>query len=355
MAGDENPAGEPTHLIVNELLASAAHALLSGKTPDDIAQTFALFYDENAIRTARDALEKAKFLEPPQRSRRKDFSKLEVKVKELKEIAESLVKYDATAKTFPFVASNFNQICHVDGGLSDSVQMRHEIHKLQTRLFELEKVCGGIFNIHDMVDKLVKTVNVNLNKNPTYKDAAASNVPQVPLNIPIIHSSGNYVAPTIPTNIITPEITIASTPVENRVPLNVNRVRDWKTVQKKKKRPRLTVGQADSELVSESQIRPLRIYLSRFKKGTETDQVKQCLIDELNWNLLHIESLNSKSTAFDSFKVTVNRNGKTISECLKPNLWPKGVIFRLFRDPITGPRKALPANQGSPPSPSWRC
>ncbi len=354
MAGDENPADEPTQFIVNELLASAAHALLSGKTPDDIAQTFALFYDENAIRAARDALEKINILELPHRSRRKDFSKLEVKVKEIKDVVDSIVKYDATAKTFPFVATNFNQICHVDGGLSDSLQMRHDIHKLQTRLLELEKICGGLTNIHDTVDKLVKTVSTNQVKSSTYRDAAAPTAPKVPQNIPLIKSSENRVGNILPTSMTTPEITAASTPVENSASHNVNRVKDWTTVHKKRKRPKLTVGQADSQFVSESQVRPLRVYLSRFKKGTEVEHVKQCLTNELNWELINVESLNSKSVTFDSFKVTVNRNGKSISECLKPDLWPKGVIFRLFHEPISGQRSAISAIQGSPPSPSWR-
>ncbi|XP_034837761.1 uncharacterized protein [Maniola hyperantus] len=105
---------------------------------------------------------------------------------------------------------------------------------------------------------------------------------------------------------------------------------DFKLVVRKKtklKNMRGTLQNSARILVSESKS---AIYLSRAKKSTTEDDIKNHIKD-MNQECFSVELLKqNRDVDFNSYKIVVSSS--QLSTFLNSNFWPQGLVFRRFRD-----------------------
>lgn len=330
MAGDDDPGvASPPEIVINELLASACQAIKNGKTIQEIVQSFALFYDGDTIRKARDVLEQVNLVKLPKRSHRRDFTKVEVKSKEISDMIDALFAFDWNGNSYPFAAVDLNLICHVHGGLKDEVITKFEIHRIKTRLLVLEKMCETLTSVNSKIDDLSVAFNKSVeDRQSSLKEVTVQQSAQIPkptfAQSVIMHKSleqidGNRIQ--------------TSTPLDEFKPVQGPEMAQWKTVQKRRKRKsQHTVGCASSSLLQCSEVRPLHLFVTRCKQGTTADQLDNYFTEEKKWKPLKIEKLTTRFSTYESFKVTLDKAGNPIAEFLKPEHWAKNVCVRLFRE-----------------------
>lgn len=106
----------------------------------------------------------------------------------------------------------------------------------------------------------------------------------------------------------------------------------WRTVvtkrQHKKKQP--VVGNDDSSGLLSTDIRPLKLFVTRFHPDTKSEDMTNYLQNSKGWKLISIDKLKTKYDSYSSWKIVLNKSGLEKSEILKPENWPKGVLVRPF-------------------------
>lgn len=159
---DDNDLSKSDTLIVNELLASATHAIDTGKLTTDIVPSFVLFYDDLEVKSAHEVLSShisRSELKVKLSTRSRKIDKEEAKSTDIKNIIDALRLIDWADQKVPFVVSDISRICHVYGALRDEIQMRSEMPRINQRLLSLEKLLQGIPNITSRIDTAITAIN----------------------------------------------------------------------------------------------------------------------------------------------------------------------------------------------------
>ncbi|CAL8110374.1 unnamed protein product [Orchesella dallaii] len=331
--------------IVNELLASASHAILTSNTDDQITASFAVFYDDSAVRDAWDKLKLFHTL--PRRSQKKD--KAEARVKDLSEIVIALRKIDW--KDIQFHVSDLTQVCYVHGTIGDEIQLLNEVQQLKKRISVMEDLVKAQDSMSSKIDELLglvsssKTVaqtsysNILKAIKPNHQPESDSNL-QLGDNPTSIPPSTANQRPLFITKTINPFV---KDPTDFRkFPQNFQHstpteVNNWKLVQRKKTKTkkRHVTGNCsndddDEETIKSSCVKQLRLFVTRCAENTTPEKLKSFLVKTRKFDVMSVEQLNARFSSYTSFNVTINRKDKSVSEFLKPELWPKDIMVRLF-------------------------
>lgn len=231
---NSSDSGVTDHLIVNEFLTSVKHAIDTGKSASDIAPSFVLFYKDADIKSAHEALTlyigTLDNLNVKLSARSRKIDKEDAKLTDVKNIVEAIRQIDWKGVKFPFVASEITKVCFVYGNLRDKLQMRSEMHRINTRLTNLEDLLKSIPSLGNRIDSVINSIKLtppptpSLEDNPktsgfTYKDKLTAN---------------NVVTPT--TNIgATPSFTVVKDKNTSNVKDDNSAQTPWKTVLIRKK------------------------------------------------------------------------------------------------------------------------
>ncbi|CAL8084805.1 unnamed protein product [Orchesella dallaii] len=249
--------------FVNEFLASAVHAMNTGKTDDEICQSFVLFYDDESTKAARSTL--GTLTELPKRTARKNKSTA-TKVKEVAEIIEALRKFDFQGKGIQFVAIDLNMTCRVHSGLGDEIQMRDELQRMKTRLSTVEELCNVVNDLSTKIDNLSQNVN-KPNSAATYTAAVKKGSNKKSEAPSEIHCPRNDKQ-----KLINP--IMVSTPKDGNMPqwpghsidnyaTTADMDKEWSIVRKRRNRNSPVTGSAENELIKPSECKPLNLFITR--------------------------------------------------------------------------------------------
>jgi len=339
MVGDTSQAlgpGDQGQRIINELLASACHAITTSKTDEQIATSFALFYDDDSVKEAYDKLKI--FYSLPRRCQKKD--RVEARIKDVSEIVNALREIDWTAKNVQFLVSDISKICYVHGGLGDEIQMRDELQQVKRRLSAMEEQVSINADMNSKVNQILETVN-RLKDAPntsTYSDVLKNVKSTPPLDFV---RNKRQVEPVIKRpNAFQSMNPFMRDPNESRKATHFQNhstpTEQWTEVKRKKhvKKKVHVTGNCDDDtgewMIKSSCTRPLKLFVSRCEEKTTTDELKSFLTGKHKWNVMNVDKLNTRFGTYSSFKVTLNRKDASISDFLKPEMWPSGIMVRLF-------------------------
>lgn len=370
---------ETDNLIINELLTSIKHAIDTGKSANDIAPSFVLFYKDAVIKSAHEAL--ASYLgtvetlnvKLPTRSRKID--KDDAKSTDVKNIVEVVRQIDWKGLNFPFVASDITQVCFVYGNLRDEVQMRSEMQRINSRLSNLEELLKAIPSLSNRIDTAVNAFKLTPPTTPN-------------LGVPVVGSNFktpgfSYKDKLTSNNANTADVDaqIKSVRIDNGAPSPQT---PWKTVvtkKRSKKKVQCVVGQDESSGLLSSEVRPLKLFVTRCHAEMKKEQLHEYLSNNRELKVISIDKMKTRFDTYSSWKVVINRAENDKTDIMKPEKWPKNTIVRPFlqsrqhfrdhrNDHIRGP-PILPNYIASsslnntnrmepnvvaidPPSPSWR-
>lgn len=318
-------------LIIDELLASGVHAINTGKLTVDITPSFSLFYDDKAVKAAHEKLKNyissrpdLKNIKLSTKSRKVD--KNEAKSTDLTNIIDALRSIDWTGRILPFVVADISQICKVYGGLRDEIQLRDEVSQMKTRLENLEKILPNLRDVSTKVDTIVnniKHLENNENKQATSK----------PLFREIVITTGQK-ENTNRKNQRKPQTDTKQPPPHSHSQDEVRLTPpspSWKVVttrKRPKKHP--LVGMEESDQLKSSEIRPIKLFVTRCHADTTGDSMQQYLENKRQWSVLAVEQVKTRFNTYSSWKVILNKCDLARSEIMKPENWPKGVMVSPF-------------------------
>jgi len=329
--------------IINELLASLRHAIICGKTDAEITQAFVAFYDDSAVKKARDALNP--FCNLPKRSARtkKDPAATEAaRVIDVNEMVGACRVLDYAGLNLNFVICNISEICYVNSGLGDELHLRNELRQMQHRLSTVESICKSLSLLTEKIDGMQGTLNAleTAVKTPSYRDklkVSLSNDDQSVNN----GASSSITAKSSRPNIQPRPTTINPwakdpfdarrnqpilQPYQSTPNLESN---EWKTVTKKKRPMRHVVGSSENYSIKATAVKPFKVFATKVHRDTNVDDFKSHFMN-LNWEMLAIEQLKTRYDTYNFYKITLNKFGNGNKEFLKPEHWPKGVLVRPF-------------------------
>jgi len=132
-----------------------------------------------------------------------------------------------------------------------------------------------------------------------------------------------------------------STPMESDPPTLASG-NNWQYVSHKKwnsKSRSPIVGAAKSAIQAVKVVKTSSVFITRCQPETTCDDIKAYLINERQWNIKGVQSVNTKYQTYRSFRVDILRADNTPeSEYLKPAHWPENTLIARFNRPRwTGP------------------
>ncbi|CAL8069011.1 unnamed protein product [Orchesella dallaii] len=318
--------------IIDELISSAFQAIIEGRTNDEIANCFAIFYDDSAIISARDKLQN--LIAIPKRSTRRDKDGLG-RAKDVTEIIVALRKIDFRGQNIRVIVSDLNQVCHVDSELEDELQLRHEIRLLRSRLAKVEEMCGSIMGISNKLDNIETTLNSinSSNVSQSYSDKIKSGASLTSSSL-VPSASTQDISEKIPEMCDRPKSInpFVTDPNENRRFLPTPAESSgWKTVSRKKQRiQRHVLGCNETATVKSSGVKVMRLFVSRCHPNTTPEMLTHDLTETSNLDILAIEKLKTRFDTYASFKITINKNEVETKDILNQGNWPKGIFVRPY-------------------------
>lgn len=106
----------------------------------------------------------------------------------------------------------------------------------------------------------------------------------------------------------------------------------WKLVshQRQRKRKQPVVGSDECDDIKSTNIRPLKLFVTRCDTGTTADNMKTFMEDKRKWPVMSVEPIKTKFNTYSSWKVVLDRNQVQKSEVLTAANWPKGVMVRPY-------------------------
>lgn len=130
--GDGAGGGDPNQLgvIVCELLTSAQHACLNGRTADEVANVFSTFYSNEDVTNAQTQLYNLGLM-GKRSTRVKDATTRE---RDILQIILCLSKIDWKGKHIQFAAADLSRVCNVPAGIGDELQLRREMRELKIKM-----------------------------------------------------------------------------------------------------------------------------------------------------------------------------------------------------------------------------
>lgn len=107
---------------------------------------------------------------------------------------------------------------------------------------------------------------------------------------------------------------------------------DFKTVMRKKQKQKNMRGTSLTDCKIKVNESKSSVYLSRASKDTTVDDIKSHILD-MGQEFISVEMLKQyREVDFNSFKIVVVAS--RISNLLEKDFWPKGLVFRRFRERI---------------------
>jgi len=133
---------------VNELLASAQHAILGARTVDEIVAAFFKVYDDAMIQDAQLKLTQLGYL--GKRSERRGTAARE---RDITEIIKCMQKIDWMGKSHKFAAIDLDKVCRVPAGLGDELVLRAEMQDLKLKFQDLTSAFEDVKQLSVKVSK----------------------------------------------------------------------------------------------------------------------------------------------------------------------------------------------------------
>ncbi len=335
-------------ITVNELLASAQHAIITGKTKIEIEVTFSKFYSEATINKARGALVNLALL-PPKITRKTD------KTKELSQIIDCLQKTDWQGANVNFAAIDLGQICSVSSGIGDEMQFRMEIRELRNKFETLANEVGQLNKLTDVDTTAAENIKNAGRGCPEQVNLFSAVVAGKNTRIP---SQRRLVSPPLTQQVALrnyqSDLPTPSPEDEvNDITKNFRTDDDFITVKRKKRtKPKIVQGKAPSNLIKTvPKARVGMLFATRFAPETKTDDIMKMVEqnDSNTHTLLKVEELPAKHNSYKSFKLCFDLQNLPLSQFLRsmedPNKWAEGVFIRPFR--ITRQSDQMWAGKGS--------
>jgi len=373
-AGTENdndisaPKSTENCVVIDELLTSAWHAIVHGKTNEQITQQLSLFYDDDAITKARQKL--SPFYTFAKRSDRvtKKERTTPNKAIDIFEIVRAMRETDWQAQKVQFAASKLNDIYVVKHGIGDELMMHNEIMQLKQRLQDVEELVKLVIGISTKIDVIkdavdvieLKTANVEQTSTSSYSQvlkatasaSSFSNENDTGTNSGALHKEQNSSS----FNMRQPMRKQSTETTERRVPFRTFTInpfaRDptvqkssyqstptdefegWRTATRRKKRPAICVtGNMDSDTIQSSCVRPLKLFVTRCDVNATPERLQNELVGRNKWDIMNVESLKTRFDNYKSFKLVINRANAPAADFLRPECWPKGLMVREFKPP----------------------
>lgn len=330
MTGEGDPAAR--QVIVNELLASAQHAILTAKTKDEIEITFSQFYDENTVLEARNLLSELTLL--GRRTARKPD-----KLKEVAQIIDCLQKVDWQGTNINFAAVDLRKVCHVASGIGDEMLFRSEINELRNKFENLTKQVEAIKTLSDtvrVVGEEIKAFRATPPPPPPptlYSKVAAgyqkNRRPQQQVRRPVTPPISQQKA------IERERQQQLSTEDETERPSNLDD--GFKLVFHRKKKPVSVRGTVTSSKIrSAPKQRVGLLFATRFDPETDASEVEEYVRETelIGYKLCKVEPWNTNHNSYKSFKMVFELQDKPLSQFFKDmekaEIWPEDVMVRRF-------------------------
>lgn len=322
-------------VIVNELLLSLQHAIITCKLSDDIAEAFSNFYEEAELLEARTIL----LTINEQRSTSRKFDKKKCVI----ELLEQLRKDDFMSKNVTFAAINLFKICNINAGIGE--ELRYEIKELRGKYTSLTSAIGELRSIttgFDSISTEIKSFNIAQNKvNPKSYLAAAHN------GMRRRHVTGESRPPTPASPPLTQKIATARD-VDNEDQVSCedndraidNDKRPYFPAKQRKKRPPMlhktgVGGTAESNVKSILKPRVGILFLTRCTPTTTCDDISSHISEKVkSYKLLDVERWKAKHESYSSFKLCFNIEQAKLStflkDTIKAELWPASSFVKPF-------------------------
>ncbi|CAL8105662.1 unnamed protein product [Orchesella dallaii] len=314
-----------TDVLVNELLCATIHAILEGRTNDEILPSFVTFYEDDEIQIARQVVYKLIDKRFAKRSNAKE--------KDLNEIIGYLRGADFRGNDIKFAAINLSRVCTVYSGIGDERQLRSEVRELRTKFESLTSDLSTIKQLSSSLEGLAADMKVsneaikNL-KAPTYLQAAKQS----------IRKGRQHTEPRRP----------ATPPPSQIIAMNNGQYDrkessdpegDFMIVRNRRKtlKPKVAVGgAADSNIKAVERARVGILFLTRCTPDTTIDMIEQHIKQtSINYKLRDVELWNAKyKESYSSFKLCFELGNEKLSNFLRevilPDYWPAGTLIKPF-------------------------
>ncbi len=332
MGNEDEEAAVEQKIIVNELLASAKHAIITAKTKTEIELAFSKFYGEAAIIEAKKVLVNLALV-PPKITRKVD------KAKEIGQIIDCLQQTDWKGINTNFAAVDLERICKVSSGIGDEMQFRMEIIELRNKFETLTSEVEKINKLTDVVTKASENIqnanSIKHNGGLFYSSVVSRNVRKAPDQDLQRRPS----SPPLTQKIALQNHNVPVKTPEEEAPHNSTLVNEGFTlVNHKKRKSKIIQGKAlSSHVKSVPRSRTGILFATRFDPETTPDDVAKMVEQNnlLTHTLIKAEELTTKHNSYKSFKLVFDLKEMPLSQFLRdiedPNKWASGLLVRPFR------------------------
>jgi len=89
----------------------------------------------------------------------------------------------------------------------------------------------------------------------------------------------------------------------------------------------------DSDSIQSSCVRPLKLFVTRCDVNATPERLQNELVERNKWDIMNVESLKTRFDNYKSFKLVINRANAPVTDFLRPECWPKGLMVREFKPP----------------------
>lgn len=323
--------------IINELLASAIHAIITAKLNPEIVAAFTRFYDGDKINQAKNCLMDLELI--PRRSLRQ-LKDQEAREKSILEIIQSLRKTDWQGNDQQFAAVDLGAICRVPSALGDEIQLRSEVDDLKRKFEDLTAAFEEVKHARLTVERAIETVvsyQNSTNEHETSTQAPDSQIMHLPNNIaapppvrsesPILYSQIAALA-----RHATSEQQTTTVKQDNDGFTKVTRRR---TLHGKAKHNVVVGGLSNSQIKSVAKKRLATVFMTRCSPESDEFHIQQHAIEHIiHYPLLKVEPLKTKADTYKSFKLIFDLREDSLSnffrQTLIPTLWPSGALVKPF-------------------------
>ncbi|CAL8140023.1 unnamed protein product [Orchesella dallaii] len=316
-------------VIINELIVSLQHAVITCRTSNDIVEAFSNFYEDDEVLEARNVILKLNGQRAT--SRKADKKKL------VAECLDYVRKEDFKGKNLEFGATNVFKICNVHAGIGEDLrqeiaEVRAKYESLTRAIGELKTLSNGLENVASDLKTFHGTVH-----SPT-KPTKPSYLKIANTGIKMRHISGS-----------SRPVTPVSPPISQKIAMqrDAGNVEDgtdmnqepFTLVKRKKNKSSSRVtgvgGTADSNVKSVPKPRVGLLFLSRCTPETTCDDIGTHIFRSVkSFKLLDVETWKTKYNTYSSFKISFNLETEKLSAFLKETvtaeLWPAGSLIKPF-------------------------
>jgi len=344
-------------LVVNELLASAQHAILTGKLTDEISETFNYFYNDADVHEAR------KILYAVVEKRLTTHKGDDAKKKDIADILSILRNKDQQVKITSFGVLDLSKCCRVFSAIGDEIQLRSEISELRIKFAELSTAFQDIKRMTTAIETMSTEIaspstaasikNMSVAFRSLQSGSNASNTVQIkrPTYLSVAnegtrrrHVTGasrprTPVSPTISQKVAMQSEQKVEEEIHDFDNPDVNNDDKWQTARRRRPRPRqkIILGNAEDTGIRAADRRPREglLFLSRVVAGTSAADVENMIKSKIHdYKLRDVETWNAKHNSYSSFKISFEIGEKSLkaffNDIITADRWPAGVLIKPF-------------------------